>query len=178
MVYPKSVMQKYCIMFSSSVQFPQSAWNLPKQSNLCRLIGLSRSCKSGTYGLEITHLSHKVQAAAALLVSRYQRWPLDWEISFVGTVMKETRRQGGRQDIEVEKESVCGKGNTKVKTRGRRRYRTEVRGEREKNRQHMWGRESRLNSLPLFFYPGTTLVAQIYVLNFQLKFCLAYQYIS
>lgn len=44
--------------------------------------------------------------------------------------MKETRRQGGRQDIEVEKESVCGKGNTKVKTRGRRRYRIEVRGER------------------------------------------------
>ena len=44
--------------------------------------------------------------------------------------MKETRRQGGRQDIEAEKESVCGKENTKVKARGRRRDRTEVRGVR------------------------------------------------
>lgn len=61
MVYPKSVMQKYCIIFSRSVQFPQSVQNVPKQSNLCRLIGLSCSCKSGTYGVEITHLGHKVQ---------------------------------------------------------------------------------------------------------------------
>lgn len=41
---------------------------------------------------------------------------------------KETRRQGGRQDIEAEKESVCGKENAKVKAR--RRDRTEVRGGR------------------------------------------------
>lgn len=39
--------------------------------------------------------------------------------------------------MEEEKESVCGKENTKVKTRGRRRCRTEVTGEREKNGQHM-----------------------------------------
>lgn len=44
--------------------------------------------------------------------------------------MKEIRRQGVRQDMEEEKESLCGKENTQVKTRGRRGYRTEVRGER------------------------------------------------
>lgn len=44
--------------------------------------------------------------------------------------MKETRRQHGRQDIEVEKESMCGKEYVKVKARGRRRDRTEVRGGR------------------------------------------------
>lgn len=44
--------------------------------------------------------------------------------------MKGTRRQGGRQDMEEEKESVYGKGNTKVKIIRRRRHRTEVRGER------------------------------------------------
>lgn len=32
--------------------------------------------------------------------------------------------------MEEEKESVYGKGNTKVKIRRRRRHRTEVRGER------------------------------------------------
>lgn len=44
--------------------------------------------------------------------------------------MKETRRQGGRQDIEARKQSVCGKENAKVKARGRWRDRTEVRGGR------------------------------------------------
>lgn len=44
--------------------------------------------------------------------------------------MKETRRQGGRQDIEAEKEPVCGKESAKVKARARRKDRTEVRGER------------------------------------------------
>jgi len=42
--------------------------------------------------------------------------------------MKETRRQGGGQDIESEKQLVLGKENAKVKVRERRRDRTEVRG--------------------------------------------------
>lgn len=40
--------------------------------------------------------------------------------------MKETGRQGGRQDTQAKEESVCGKANGKLKTRGRRKC--EVRG--------------------------------------------------
>lgn len=82
-----------------------------------------------------SHLGHKVQinqGAGCCCTSGFQISKVTSRLgNFIcGTVMKETRRQSGRQDMEEEKESLCGKENTQIETRGRRRYRTEVRGER------------------------------------------------
>lgn len=50
--------------------------------------------------------------------------------------MREARRQGRRQSAEAKKESVCGKENVKLKTRRKRRHRSEVRGRRWQKREH------------------------------------------
>lgn len=72
--------------------------------------------------MEIAHLGHKVLINQGTGCCPTSGFPISKMTSTLGnfvcwTVVKEARRQGGRQDIEVENESVCGKANAKEEQR-------------------------------------------------------------